>query len=105
MDPPLSRKNKKDTTAIPVNHCFVICDSAPLSAALYLLLRHGVDWQDGDLAMPEFVSGFFHCPQQGRPVVDIAGEDVGYHMAGQGGNEDVEHDRGIAHFVGEAGPV
>ena len=56
-------------------------------------------------ALAELIAGSLHGAQQGGPIVDVCGEDVGDHAAGEVGDKDVEHGRGVAHFVGEARPV
>ena len=55
--------------------------------------------------LAELIAGSLHGAQQCRPIVDVCGEDVGDHAAGEVGDQDVEHCRGVAHFVGEARPV
>jgi len=65
----------------------------------------GCGWQRGDLSLSQLVAGFLHGAHHRGPVLEVGGEDLGGHVSGQFGNEPVEHDGGVAEFIGQPRPV
>src|SRR6476660_998832 len=61
--------------------------------------------QRSDLAAPEFVTGFPHRPQHGRPVLEVGGKNLLHHAMGEFGDQAVHHGRRITLFIGQPGPV
>src|SRR3981081_180800 len=61
--------------------------------------------QGDDLALPQLLAGLSSGADHGGPILEVGGEDLGGHVAGQFGDEAVEHDGGVAEFIREAGPV
>src|SRR5579863_7274460 len=61
--------------------------------------------QRRDLALAKFFTGFSHGAQNGGPVVQVRGENLRYHAAGQFWRQAIQGDRRIAHLIGQARPV
>src|SRR5258708_39446396 len=67
--------------------------------------RGGGCRQGGDLALPQLFAGLLHGAHHRRPIFEVGGKDLCGHVAGQFGNETVEHYGGVAEFIREAGPI
>src|ERR1700761_703665 len=57
-----------------------------------------------DLALAELFAGFSHGTSQRRPVLNVGGKNIGYHVPGEFRYEAIEHDGGIALLVCQARP-
>ena len=58
-----------------------------------------------NLALTELFAGLLHGARQRQPVLNVGGENVRHHVAGQLGDQAIEHDRRVTLLIRQPRPI